>query len=187
MSQSCSCCFRDRVEWSHNFILRQINTSHTTSLHTPKKRAPPSLSTPVLILHSGTIMAPKQKKNKLKISLDLSRPIKKQQKRKYCNFLDVFDTSVPHIKVVVPTRADIPAGLYLKPIVEAFEDDDDGELSTSLKILQCCHCKGEGKRMGLMTTCLRQEGVESLGINLLLILILMTQTKRVLEYTLQKS
>ena len=148
MSQSCSCCFRDRVEWSHNFILRQINTSHTTSLHTPKKRAPPSLSTPVLILHSGTIMAPKQKKNKLKISLDLSQPIKKQQKRKYCNFLDVFDTSVPHIKVVVPTRADIPAGLYLKPIVEAFEDDDDGELSTSMKILQCCHRKGEEKEDG---------------------------------------
>ena len=36
----------------------------------------------------------------------------------------------------------------MKPIVEAFEDDDDGELSTSMKILQCCHRKGEEKEDG---------------------------------------
>ena len=90
-------------------------------------------------------MAPKQKKNKLKLNLDAS-PIKKQRRKKYCNYLDVTDTLVPHIKVVVPTRADIPAGPYLKPIVEAIEDDV--ELAASLKILQCCHRKGEEKEDG---------------------------------------
>ena len=86
-------------------------------------------------------MPSKQKKTTLTLYLDAT-PIKKQ-KRSFCNLIDIIEVSVPHICIGVPTRADKPESPYLKPIVDEFEMDIDGELSALWKVLKITNGKGD--------------------------------------------
>ena len=80
------------------------------------------------------------KKKKIKPSFDPS-PVKRQNKR-FCNYTDVTPTKVEQFAVVHFTRGDKPEGPYMKPIIDAFEEDTSGELSRKWQLIKICPCKG---------------------------------------------
>ena len=71
-------------------------------------------------------------KKPLKMKLDLS-PMKK--KSKWGNYIDVYQTKIDPLVIIVATRYDKAEGSYITPMIEAFEDDANGELTNKWKVL----------------------------------------------------
>ena len=101
-------------------------------------------------------MPSKQKKTKLTLSLNAT-PIK-EQKRSFCNHIDIVELSVPHICIGVPTRANKPESPYLKPIIDEFEMDIDGKLSALWKVLKITNQKGDKNSDGYQNFLLKSPG-----------------------------
>jgi hypothetical protein len=94
---------------------------------------------------------------KIKMSTNFS-PIKsnKMKKSTWGNFIDVYETLVAPIVVVIATRMDKTEGSYITPMIRAFNEDDTGTLSNKWKILSFLSRKGndsdvkEGKRNAML-------------------------------------
>ena len=78
---------------------------------------------------------------KLEADPDFS-PIKKKKKT-FGNYIDIFETKVPHFLVAIVTRADKNESPYMKPFVTAFEEDETGDLSVDWNIIKIATHKGE--------------------------------------------
>ena len=86
------------------------------------------------------------KKKQLQAKPDFS-PVKKR-KKSFGNYLDVIDTQVPHFSIVIATRGDKNECPYMKPIVDAFEEDMGGELSAKWSVIKIAPQKGEKNASG---------------------------------------
>ena len=87
-----------------------------------------------------------QKKKRLQMNPDFS-PIKKQKKI-FGNYVDGFETLVGCIVPFVLTRADKKESPYTKPIVDAFEEDLDGEIPAKWNVMKIAIQKGKEKSDG---------------------------------------
>ena len=74
-------------------------------------------------------------------------PLKKQ-KKKFGNYVDVIETKTPYFVLIMFTRADKNELPYMKPIVDAFEEDITGELSEQWQVIKIVHMKGEKNEDG---------------------------------------
>ena len=81
---------------------------------------------------------------KLTMSSNFASPIKKNRisKSTYGNFVDVFETLVAPIVIVVCTRMDKSEGSYITPMVKAFNKDETGGLSEKWKIISFLSRRG---------------------------------------------
>lgn len=80
----------------------------------------------------------KKKVTKITMKTNFSSPIKPSKKQKvttWGNYIDVYETLVAPIVIVVATRMDKPEGSFITPMVRAFNEDDSGNLSSKWKIL----------------------------------------------------
>ena len=67
----------------------------------------------------------KQKKS-IAMAPDFS-PMKKKKKT-WGNALVLYDTQVSVLSIAIPTHSDVDEALWMKPIVDAYEEDESGEL-----------------------------------------------------------
>ena len=76
--------------------------------------------------------SPAKKAKTISMKFDFS-PMKK--KSKWGSSIDVFETAVSPLVILVATRFDKPEGTYINPMVEAFEQDHTGKLAEEWKLL----------------------------------------------------
>eukprot|EP00956_Cyclotella_meneghiniana_P038867 scaffold161326_cov85-Cyclotella_meneghiniana.AAC.1 len=79
----------------------------------------------------------KTSSKKLIMSANFASPIKKSKmiKQTWGNFVDVYETLVSPIVIIVCTRMDKPEGSYITPMVKAFKDDESGSLSNKWGVI----------------------------------------------------
>ena len=84
------------------------------------------------------------------MSFNFSSPLKKQPKRStWGNYIDVYETLVAPIVVIVATRMDKPEGAYITPIAKAFDNENEGnDLPSKWKLLGFVSRKGLDETQG---------------------------------------
>ena len=100
--------------------------------------------------NTKTADMPSNKKKLLAPSPNFS-PLKKQ-KRKFGNYVDMIETNTPHFVLAVFTRADKNESPYMKPIIDAFEEDNTGELAEQWQVIKIVQMKGEKNEDGTYQT-----------------------------------
>lgn len=86
-----------------------------------------------------------KKGKRITMSTNFSSPIKGNRVKKstWGNTVEVYETLVEPIVVVICTRMDKPEGSYITPMIRAFNDDATGELNNKWKILTFTSRRGE--------------------------------------------
>ena len=90
--------------------------------------------------HLLTMSKRQQKLAKLEMKPDFS-PMKKK-KKVWGNILDVYATAVPVLFIAIPTRSDKDEAPWMKPIVDAWNEDEDGQIAKKLNVLAIMELKG---------------------------------------------
>ena len=72
-------------------------------------------------------------------------PLEKQ-KRKFGNYVYIIETKLPHFVLVVFTRADKNELPYTKPIIDAFEEENTGELAEQWQVIKIFQMKKRKER-----------------------------------------
>ena len=103
-------------------------------------------------------MAPTKKK---KLQLNFDHSPSKRQKKVFGNLIDVHLTKVPHLSVVLVFRGDKPAECpYLKPIVDAFEEDATNAYASEWSVMKIAPRKGNANGKGGYDVLLKASGSE---------------------------
>ena len=78
-------------------------------------------------------------------------PLKKQ-KRKFGNYVDIIESKTPHFVLAVFIRADKNESLCMKPIIDAFEENNISKLVEQWQVIKIVHMKGEKNKDGTYQT-----------------------------------
>ena len=91
-------------------------------------------------------MAPTKKK---KLQLNFDHSPSKRQKKVFGNLIDLHLTKVSHLAVAVVFRGDKPdQGPYMKPVIEAFEDDTTNKYASEWNVMKIGARKGSPNSNG---------------------------------------